>query len=173
MCEVLKLKSIYELLNNEDGKSESFFIPFYQRGYRWSEQKVEELLEDSWEFASKKKKDEDEFYCLQPIVVKKNKEDISKWDVIDGQQRLTTVYIILKYLEKESKEYFYIDNFYTLNYETRPKSAEFLEEKLLQINVSNIDFFHMSKTYNTIKEWFKKNKIHKIDFLNVLLKHKF
>ena len=78
MSEVLKLKSIYELLNNEDGKSESFFIPSYQRGYRWKKQQVEELLEDIWEFASKKKKDEYEFYCLQPIVVKKNKEDILK-----------------------------------------------------------------------------------------------
>ena len=42
----LKLKSIYELLCNEEGKAESFFIPSYQRGYRWTKQQVEELLED-------------------------------------------------------------------------------------------------------------------------------
>ena len=95
----LKLKSIYELLCNEEGKAESFFIPSYQRGYRWTKQQVEELLEDIWEFISKNKKEDDEFYCLQPIVVKRNKEDNTKWDVIDGQQRLTTIYIILKVLE--------------------------------------------------------------------------
>jgi uncharacterized protein with ParB-like and HNH nuclease domain len=46
MSDVLKLKSIYELLYNEEGKPESFFIPSYQRGYRWTKQQVVELLED-------------------------------------------------------------------------------------------------------------------------------
>ena len=94
-----KLKSIYELLCNEEGKPESFFIPSYQRGYRWTKQQVEELLEDIWEFALKRQKADGEFYCLQPIVVKKSKNSEYKWDVLDGQQRLTTIYIILKFLD--------------------------------------------------------------------------
>ncbi len=146
----LKLKSIYELLCNEEGKPESFFIPSYQRGYRWTEQQVKELLEDIWEFICKKNKDE--FYCLQPIVVKKNKEDILKWDVIDGQQRLTTIFIILKILadkiESDSKTF-------SLSYETREKSSEFLENELSKIDDTNIDFFHMSKAYMSILEWFQ------------------
>lgn len=153
----LKLKSIYELLCNEEGKAESFFIPSYQRGYRWTKQQVEELLEDIWEFISKNKKEDDEFYCLQPIVVKRNKEDNTKWDVIDGQQRLTTIYIILKVLEdkieSDSKNF-------DLDYETRPKSKKFLENEIFQENIENIDFFHMSKSYNTIIDWFK-NKANK------------
>ena len=52
----LKLKSIYELLCNEEGKAERFFIPSYQRGYRWTRRQVKELLEDIWEFTSKEKK---------------------------------------------------------------------------------------------------------------------
>ncbi|MCT7520942.1 DUF262 domain-containing protein [Aliarcobacter cryaerophilus] len=160
MSEVLenpKLKSIYELLCNEEGKPESFFIPSYQRGYRWTEQQVKELLQDIWEFATKSKKEEGEFYCLQPIVVKRNKKDNTKWDVIDGQQRLTTIYIILKVLEdrieSDSKNF-------DLDYETRPKSKEFLENEIFQENIENIDFFHMNKSYETIISWFK-NKANK------------
>lgn len=157
MSEKLKLKSIYELLCNEKGEAESFFIPSYQRGYRWTKQQVEELLEDIWEFISKNKKEDEEFYCLQPIVVKRNKEYDTKWDVIDGQQRLTTIYIILKVLEdkieSDSKNF-------DLDYETRPKSKEFLENEIFQENIENIDFFHMSKSYNTIIDWFK-NKANK------------
>lgn len=146
----LKLKSIYELLCNEEKKAESFFIPSYQRGYRWTEQQVKELLEDIWEFICKKNKDE--FYCLQPIVVKKNKEDILKWDVIDGQQRLTTIFIILKILADKIES----DNkTFSLSYETREKSSEFLENELSKIDDTNIDFFHMSKAYMSILEWFQ------------------
>ena len=70
----LKLKSIYELLCNEERKAESFFIPSYQRGYRWTERQVIDLLNDVWDFISKPVKKENEWYCLQPIVVKKINE---------------------------------------------------------------------------------------------------
>ena len=91
-----KLKSIYELLCNEEGKPESFFIPSYQRGYRWTEQQVKDLLNDIWEFHQNVKlRKNDGFYCLQPIVLKKSKNKNYDWDVIDGQQRLTTVSLII------------------------------------------------------------------------------
>lgn len=73
----IRLKSIGELLN------EQFNIPSYQRGYRWSVRQVEELLNDILEFQQSKN---DGFYCLQPIVVKKNRDIENVWDVIDGQQ---------------------------------------------------------------------------------------
>lgn len=63
----IELKSVSELLGKK------FFIPSYQRGYRWTEQQVKDLLEDIWEF-SKKKKNEYEFYCVQPLVVKQMEE---------------------------------------------------------------------------------------------------
>ncbi|KAA6328555.1 hypothetical protein EZS27_022565, partial [termite gut metagenome] len=59
------LKSISELLGM------NFFIPSYQRGYRWDRQQVEDLLNDIYLFATKKGKSEKEFYCLQPIVARK------------------------------------------------------------------------------------------------------
>ena len=168
MSEILKLKSIYELLYNEEGKSESFFIPSYQRGYRWTKQQVEELLEDIFEFDKDVQLEINKgFYCLQPIVVKKSKNKDYKWDVIDGQQRLTTIFIILKTAEDILKNYGL--EIYKIGYETRTKSAEFLEKNLSQIDESNIDFFHMGKAYETIMEWFKSknSKMNIIDRLKI------
>lgn len=173
MSKNLKLKSIYELLNNEEDKPESFFIPSYQRGYRWAKQQVEELLEDIWEFTIKRQKQDGEFYCLQPIVVKKSKNINYKWDVLDGQQRLTTIYIILKFLDMEIniRKNFYIDNFYTINYETRIKSTDFLNSLPNNENeYEYIDFLHMKKAYEIVDNWFLKNKINKHDFSNTILK---
>lgn len=66
----------------------SFYIPSYQRGYRWSETEVVRLLDDIYQNGKKN-------YCLQPVVVRK-KED--QYELIDGQQRLTTLYLIYKYM---------------------------------------------------------------------------
>ena len=65
-----------------------FFVPGYQRGYRWGEDEVTRLLEDINANGTQP-------YCLQPIVVKKNND---KYELIDGQQRLTTIYLIYKYI---------------------------------------------------------------------------
>lgn len=69
--------------------SGSFYIPSYQRGYRWSETEVVRLLDDIYQNGKKN-------YCLQPVVVRK-KED--QYELIDGQQRLTTLYLIYKYMK--------------------------------------------------------------------------
>jgi len=59
---------------------EQFIIPAYQRGYRWDEKQVTELLDDLWEFINKEKK-KGEFYCLQPIVVirRDDKCELNRW----------------------------------------------------------------------------------------------
>lgn len=168
--EKLELISIFFLLDKV------FFIPSYQRGYRWEKRQVLDLLEDILEF-QKKDKEKGEFYCLQPIVVTK-KENLN-WEVIDGQQRLTTLHIILSYLEDARKIMFNTTNKYSISYETREKSNYsskiFLEEinNVSNIDNHNIDFYHISKAYLTIKEWFEKNQINKADFLNTLLKKDF
>ncbi len=75
---------------------EHYLIPYYQRGYRWEIENVKALLDDIHNFIDSK----EEFYCLQPIVVVPNldKDGLRIWEVIDGQQRLTTLYIIFKFL---------------------------------------------------------------------------
>lgn len=169
MGDVLKLKSIYELLNNEEGKPEKFFIPSYQRGYRWTKQQVEDLLEDIWEFHQDVELGKnDGFYCLQPIVIKKSKNSNCDWDVIDGQQRLTTLFIILKTAEARLKDDGH--EIYKIGYETRESSESFLESNLHIPDTSNIDFFHMSKAYETVVNWFDSKKGVKSEFISRLLK---
>lgn len=164
--ENLELISIFELLTKD------FFIPSYQRGYRWKKRQVLDLLEDILEF-QKKDKEKGEFYCLQPIVVTRTNDS---WEVIDGQQRLTTLYIILSYLEDARKIMFNTTNKHSISYETRENSDYsskiFLEKinNISNLNNDNIDFYHISNAYLIIKEWFEKNQINKADFLNTLLK---
>ncbi len=162
-----------ELIPVENLLKKDFFIPSYQRGYRWKERQVTDLLDDILEF-QKKDKEKGEFYCLQPIVVTKKEND--GWEVIDGQQRLTTLYILLSYLEEARKIMFSSSEKFSISYETREKeeysSKKFLEEILHtdNVNTKNIDFFHISNAFLTIKKWFEDKSINKADFLNALLK---
>ncbi len=138
---IFELKSINELLKYE------FLIPSYQRGYRWTERQVKDLLNDIYEFIQQKENKTEsvgDFYCLQPIIVKKEKEN--NYKLIDGQQRLTTIYIILNYLQKKQ---------FSIEFETRKKSKDFLNNISDEINNDNIDFHHISKAYIEIKKWFE------------------
>lgn len=78
------MKTIDELFG------ECFFVPSYQRGYRWMETQIKELLEDLYDFASSKKEDND-YYCLQPVIVKERE---GCWELVDGQQRLTALWLV-------------------------------------------------------------------------------
>jgi Protein of unknown function DUF262/Protein of unknown function (DUF1524) len=153
----ISIKTISDLLKS------NFFIPSYQRGYRWSEQQVTDLLNDINEFSPKEispTSSEKTWYCLQPIVVKH--KDKNKWDVIDGQQRLTTIYLILYYLNKRYTEEGRTKLF-ELEYETREGSANYLKNELgkKEEDETNIDYFHISVAYQTIKSWFKEKKVEK------------
>jgi len=143
-------KTIGELLEYK------FFIPSYQRGYRWTERQVEDLLNDVWDFITKTGKKDNEWYCLQPVVVKKIN---NHYEVLDGQQRLTTIFLILKHLERfiESER-----KSFEIEYETRNKensnSKHFLQSidlKSEMESLENIDYFHIFQAYQKIKEWFQ------------------
>lgn len=69
----------------------SFRVARYQRGYRWGKLEVERLLNDIRENGDKD-------YSLQPVVVKRDAEDV--WELVDGQQRLTTLYLIFTYMQR-------------------------------------------------------------------------
>jgi len=146
----ISIKTINDLLKS------NFFIPSYQRGYRWTEQQVTDLLNDINEFSPKEipNTNEKTWYCLQPIVVKQ--KDENEWNVIDGQQRLTTTFLILHYLNQG-----YIANrqkkLFGLKYETRENSADYLQKELNgeTINDTNIDYYFISSAYKTVCDWFK------------------
>lgn len=129
-----------------------FFIPSYQRGYRWGKAEVKRLLDDIYTNG-----DQGTYY-LQPIVVRRN-EDKDEYELIDGQQRLTTIYLIYHYMNKASQGVIEKSQF-TLAYETREKSADFLAN-IDSIGESqhenNIDFWFMWNAYKNIKTWFAAN----------------
>jgi len=155
MNEVLVLKSIGDILEIIKTTKKDFYIPAYQRGYRWGDKQVVELLEDISSFSKTKK--EGDFYCLQPIVVNQNEK---YFRIIDGQQRLTTIYLILKYFnEVEFKKPKPVFN---LVFETRPSNESFfnlLDNVFLEnnkVNKEDIDKFYMSSAFLKIDKWFIK-----------------
>jgi len=154
----ITLFSINDLLER------NFFIPAYQRGFRWNKQQVEDLLNDIYTFSVKTNKTEGEFYCLQPIVVKKYVPEKPKqgteevWEVVDGQQRLTTLRILLLYLIREhlngkALEKEYGKGLYKIEYQTREEISTFLDDIPLG-NRDNIDYYHISKAYEYVRNWF-------------------
>ena len=79
-------------------KKSDFLIPDYQRPYAWGENECQTLWDDIFSFAipdedATKFKQDDEYY-LGPIVIFKN--DYGKLEIIDGQQRLTTLMLLLR-----------------------------------------------------------------------------
>lgn len=139
---MIKTKTVGEL------KDYSFFVPSYQRGYRWTKNEVEALLNDIYEFST----EGNQKYCLQPLIVKR-KEDGS-YEVVDGQQRLTTIYIFMKIASQEIRS---ATPPFSIEYKTREDSAEFL--KILSDDMDresknvNIDYYHIVSTYDCINDW--------------------
>lgn len=170
------LKTITELLGLH------FYIPDYQRGYRWTNHNVSQLLNDIWEYRHDPAK-VNTFYCLQPIVVRKKTwlsesgDTIDGYELIDGQQRLTTIHRILTYLriehlriDKFSDEY--QEDIYTIEYQTRPETRQFLNQT--EGNLTIPDLYYLSKAYDTIKDWFENSgkiegRSDKNNFLDTLL----
>ena len=124
-----------------------FFIPSYQRGYRWEPEHVKLLLQDIWDNQEKN-------YCLQPIVVKKISDD--NYELIDGQQRTTTLFLIYKFIKQVLP---YLEINFSLYYETREESETFLNNLDPEKSEDNIDFFHMYNAYTAIEEWFNDSEI--------------
>jgi uncharacterized protein with ParB-like and HNH nuclease domain len=155
----LELKTISEL------QKANFFVDSYQRGYKWKEQQVTELLDDIDEFEPKQESD---FYCLQPVVVKRKTEGTQYyWELIDGQQRMTTIFIILTYLTNEQ--------YFSLRYETRESSTEHLNNLvgLTENNLPTIDAHYFYTAYQAVKTWFEKkgSEFNRQHWKNKLLHH--
>ena len=161
--ESVKMCSVKKLLKY------NFVIPSYQRGYRWEKREVEDLLNDIYDFSQN---NNEGFYCLQPLVLKEISDN--EYEVIDGQQRLTTIYLILKYLKSIFDNNI---NMYSITYSTRTDSKKFLEEKLTdkelskeekQQCITHIDFEYIYNAYHTIKNWFNSDEKKKT-IKNILL----
>lgn len=119
-----------------------FYLPDYQRGYRWTKDEIKLLLDDIYESAGQS-------YCLQPIVVKKNN---GKFELIDGQQRLTTIYLICKYMESKLGDLY--EPSFKLEYETRKESAHFLTNLDFSLRDKNIDYHFIAAAFEYIDQYF-------------------
>lgn len=152
-----------------DGKHH-FVIPSFQRGYRWEEKQVTDLLEDIKQFANDDNVNSNSYF-LQPVVVKACKyNETDAYEVLDGQQRLTTMLLLLKRLMKrlgEDEREMYQDSLYDIVYTNRP-----------QLNfdnpnaADNIDSYYLSEAKRIIDEWFKeqtRNKQNLNNFTGALL----
>ncbi|MBD5324801.1 MAG: DUF262 domain-containing protein [Bacteroides sp.] len=162
-------------------RDKSFFIPNYQRGYKWEKEQVVDLLNDIEDFMNADHEKIGETYCIQPLVVgytEDNKTLLDKiketdslaeiqhllenrsLEVIDGQQRLTTIFLILSALGINKPD----DNFYSLEYETRHGSWNYLQNlsipdhraEILKLKDQNEDYYHMHEAYETIRIWFSE-----------------
>jgi len=118
-----------------------FVVPGYQRGFRWGDEQVLQLLDDINDSSGK--------YYLQPIVVKPSGIG---WELIDGQQRLTTLYLIFGYLRTRLP---WVEPNYSLRYATRPNSAAYLREPMGDRSGENIDYFFLHQAAEQIRAWFE------------------
>ena len=110
---ILEECSINDIYFSNRGASILYKIPIYQRNYAWEREEIYALIKDVYDSLKKP------VYYIGTLVTYKRDENI--FEVIDGQQRLTTIYIILKALGIES-----IAN--TLTYSARKVSATTIEK---------------------------------------------
>jgi hypothetical protein len=146
------------------GMAVAFRIPAYQRGYRWKSEDVTRLLDDLQEFLDEGVSGRP-FYCLQPLVVRKAGDEDAKpkhWEVVDGQQRLTTLFLLWKFLNNQPP--------YELSYATRDCSREFLNAPTAGEDgkLPNIDFHHIYHAHLAIQEWFNGDDHEKDPFKKLL-----
>lgn len=134
-------------------------IPDYQRGYKWTTKNVEELLDDIKTFSNSLDThvDRDKFYCLQNITIctSKDIEGNKIYNVVDGQQRLTTLTVLLSYLGKSDL----VKN--KIKYSIREATHRFITEQIItrQIWQSTPEIKHKDQYYlyavaQKIQEWF-------------------
>ena len=155
----MPLKNVRDLLG------ENYYIPNYQRGYRWGKDEVTKLLDDIWDFASQGKS---EFYCLQPLIIlpqePSDAEETVWYEVLDGQQRLTTLNLIVHYINEHFRGNKKYPEMY-LHYQTRPESSEAFssicisEDGRVQMEdrlKPSIDFWHIKHAYGYIHSWFSE-----------------
>ena len=172
---LLEPRAIPELFNK------NFFIPDYQRGYRWGNRQVSQLINDLYKFFYKRniKHNNGEFYCLQPVVVKElSSEEVKKanlhseydnnrwYEVVDGQQRLTTIRIILTLFKLVSDD----ANDFRIHYQTRPQLGEVFDKieydkKTDKYDVTiegedklDIDSWHIIQAARYVLNYFKNIK---------------
>jgi len=138
----IDLKSIEELLDY------NFYIPSYQRGYKWTPRDIRLLLDDLLEFANDPS--DAKIYCLQSLsVIKIDERD---YEVLDGQQRLTSLYLINKgFGEPEPYDF----NFKSDPGNSRMNFMRCCEKEIFKDKEKElaIDLYHIHKAFQAVTKW--------------------
>ena len=116
-----KIIKIKELVSNE-----SLCVPEYQRPYKWTLKNVSQLIDDILRFKDKKA------YRLGTIVLHKDKDEnhIDRFNIVDGQQRITTIILLLKAIQKNIELF----NKFNSEYDKKIEKPQF---KLPDLKFSN------------------------------------
>ena len=101
--------TLLSIIDSEDKtifEDDNYIIPLYQRAFAWSDKEITQLIDDIYDFEAEK-------YYIGSLIINVNSNGL--YEVIDGQQRLTALYLLLNHLGYRWKE----DR---LRYECREKS---------------------------------------------------
>ncbi len=147
-----------------------FSIPSYQRGYRWESseigivdngvKQVDDLLNDLTTFANANAHNSANYY-LQPLMVKpKHVQGTYEWDVLDGQQRLTTLLLVLRCINEKLYSNAPLP-LYSIRYENR-KQLDFGKITFDQMSANydypvptdNLDSYFVRKAKDRIERWY-------------------
>ena len=158
-----------------------FVIPEYQRSYVWDTDNIQDLLDDLWYAYKNKPNDE---YFLGSLVLKKTEEkEFNEYEVLDGQQRLTTFFLLMAVLRdisknktlkktfqervhQEENEFDYIPERVRIVYKIRDNVENFIKEYILvdngtlnieiekYIESNNTSISHMANAIREMKSFF-------------------
>ena len=149
-------------------ESVTFIIPYLQRAYKWKEKQAKQMLEDFSEFL----KQEKTYYCMQPLAVVKIGDN--KYELLDGQQRLTTLLILWRILFEDDKEK---NTSYPYKFEYERDSSgsdtySFITkfDDIKKGKYRNIDEYYMSKVYGVINQYLDPPEEKKKNVFKKLLK---
>ena len=148
--EYVKTLTISDLFNDENKCK--YIIPIYQRNYAWGDDEISSLLQDI-KNACEQNQEQDKNYYIGSLVV--YRRDNGDFEVIDGQQRLTTLTLIMHHLGKLS--------FRNVSFEHRDES----EQALSNLNSEKLpsNFSQALKTIKKVIDEWGNNKDEIVEFL--------
>lgn len=133
-----------DLITLKDMKGWHFVIPFEQRGYRWRIQNVLELVLDFMEFVDPD--NQSTVYCMQPLALEMIDKKNRRFQVWDGQQRLTTLYLLYMALGLTPPYSFSLAR----DTGSNQKREDFLNNPTyIYESEDDIDTFYMKRAYKT------------------------
>lgn len=140
------------VLNVEQIFESEYVIPLYQRNFAWGEEQIITLLDDIYE--SIKSGEQKYFIGTLVVICRKNGE----YEVIDGQQRLTTLALLLYVLQSDVQ--------IKLHYDSRSEVEMFLKSIASGRMTTNGDVFvqHFSDAIEIMKEYVREHQQSEKDF---------